>query len=214
MELTHSPKTRVFALAACAALVSACATAGGTTASPTAGGTTTTAPTPVPQVRWPVKTSAHFDLWLHSFGILTLDTTAIPLFKRGYRDSINVVKRRGNVLTSLDANRQPLVNRLSANPALVQAQFLVFEFASLADLQKATASFLQAQGEPSRAPDQATASDIARLAPIFPTAADREWLRVFMLGVADENARFYDAEYQRVLRARSAVVSEIGRAHV
>ena len=210
MEHTHLPKRRVFALVACAALVSACATAGGTTASPrTPGGTTTTAPTPAPQVRWPVKTAAHFDLWLHSFAELTVDTTAIPLFKRGYRDSINVIKKRGNVLTSLDANRQTLVNRLSANPALVQAQFLVFEFASLANLQTATASFLQAQGEPGRAPDQATAAVIARLAQIFPAAADREWLRLFMMGVADEQARFYDAEYQRVARARSAVVSAV-----
>jgi len=210
MNLTHSPKRRVLALAASAALVSACASAGGTTASPTTpGGTSSTAPTPAPQVRWPVKTAAHFDLWLHSFAEITVDTTAIPLFKRGYKDSINVVKNRGNVVTSLDANRQTLVRQLSANPALVQAQFLVFEFASLPELQNATASFLLAQGEPSRAPDQATASVIARLAPIFPAAADREWLRLFMLGVADEQARFYDAEYQRVVRARSAVVSAV-----
>lgn len=211
-QLTYFPKRRLLALAAYAALQSACASTSGTPApQSTPGGTTTTAPAPapVPQVRWPVKTASHFDLWLHSFAVLTVDTTAIPLFKRGYRDSIATVKNRGNVLTSLDANRQTLVGRLTANPALVQAQFLVFEFPSFADLQRATAIFLQAQGEPSRATDQATASVIARLAPMFPTAADREWLRLFMAGVAEEQSRFYDAEYQRVVRARSAVVSAV-----
>ena len=204
------PKHRLLALCACGLLVSACASAGGTTSAPsTPSGTTTAPPASVPQVRWPVKTSAYFDLWLHSFAVLTPDTSAIPLFKRGYRDSIATIKRRSNVLTSLDANRETLLRRMNANPNLVQAQFLVFEFASFAELQRATASFLQFEGQPNRAPDQGTAAVIARLASIFPTADDRDWLRLFMTGVADEQSRFFDAEYQRVTRERSGVLAAV-----
>ncbi|MEP6834309.1 MAG: hypothetical protein ABJB74_13015 [Gemmatimonas sp.] len=207
----RSPKWRVLALAAFASAVSACATAAGTPASPTTpSGTpnpgTTTQPA---QVRWPVKTAAHFDLWLHSFAQLTVDTTVIPLFKRGYRDSIAAVKSRSNVLTSLDANRDNLQKRLTANPALVQAQFLVFEFGSFAELQQATSSFIQAQGDKTRAADQAAAATIARLTPLFPTVADRDWLRLFMAGVTEEQSRFYDVEYKRVSAARSGVFSAV-----
>ena len=209
----HTPIQRLLALAAVASLVAACATAGGGTAStPSPSTGTNTSPpanTPAPATRWPVKTAAYYDLWLHSFAVLTQDTSTIPLFKRGYRDSIAMVKRRANVLTSLDANRETLLSRLNSNPALTQAQFLVFEAASLAELQRAAASFLQFQGEPTRPPDQATASAVARLAALFPTASDREWLRLFMAGLSDEQTRFYDAEYQRVVRERSAVINAV-----
>lgn len=207
---------------AASSLIAACATAGGTPAGGTAGAGTTTQPTTQPAPtggvgvpvsntagQWPVSTSAHVDLWLHSFAVLTDDTTRIPLFRRGYRDSIATVKRRSNVLTSLDANRETLARRLNTNPALVQAQFLALSFASFAEMRRTLEVFLQFEGQPNRAPDQTTASVIAGLAPVFPTAADREWLRLFLAGVIDEQSRFYDAEYQRVLRSRSGVVAAV-----
>lgn len=189
--------------------------------SPTNGGTTTAPTTSTPSggggvgpvstttTRWPVKTAPHIDLWLHSFALISDDTSAVPLFKRGYRDSIVAVRNRSNVLTSLDANRVALARRLTANPALVQAQFLALSFANFADLRRAIEVFLQFQGDPARAPDQNTAGLIQHLAASFPTAADREWVRLFLAGVIDEQSRYYDAEYQRVLRARSSVVNAV-----
>ncbi|MBC8086979.1 MAG: hypothetical protein H7Z40_06910 [Phycisphaerae bacterium] len=203
----------------CAAMFfSACATGGASstnagTASPPSG----TAPTggggvgPVSTTitRWPVKSAAHIDLWLHSFAMISRDTTAVPLFKRGYRDSVALVRSRSNVLTSLDVNREALARRLATNPALVQAQFLALQFMNFADMRRGIEVFLQFEGDPARAPDQNTALVVQQLAASFPTAADRDFIRLFLAGVIDEQTRYYDAEYQRVLRARSGVVSSV-----
>lgn len=178
-----------------------------TTTTPTGGGGV--GPVSTTTTRWPVKSAPHIDLWLHSFALISDDTSAVPLFKRGYRDSIVAVRNRSNVLTSLDANRATLVRRLNTNPALVQAQFLALQFANFADLRRGIEVFLQYQGDPSRAPDQNTAGLIQQLAASFPTAADRDWIRLFLAGVIDEQTRYYDAEYQRVLRARSNVVNAV-----
>jgi len=153
--------------------------------------------------------AAHIDLWLHSFALISQDTSAIPLFKRGYRDSITVLRSRNNVLTSLDANRDALSRQLNTNPALVQAQFLALQFPNFAEMRKGIEALLQFQGDPARAPDRNTALIVQQLAASFPTAADRDWVRLFLAGVIDEQARYYDAEHQRVVRARSAVLSAV-----
>ena len=201
-------------------LFSACATAPGGGSSTNAG-TTTPPPGSTPTggggvgpvsttiTRWPVKSAAHIDLWLHSFALISQDTSAVPLFKRGYRDSIIVARNRSNVLTSLDANRDALARRLATNPALVQAQFLALQFPNFTEMRKGIEVFLQFQGDPARAPDRNTAIIVQQLAASFPTAADRDWIRLFLASVIDEQTRYYDAEYQRVVRSRSAVVSAV-----
>jgi len=178
-----------------------------TSTTPSGGGGV--GPVSTTTTRWPVKSAAHIDLWLHSFALISDDTSAVPLFKRGYRDSIVAVRNRSNVLTSLDANRATLSRRLTTNPGLVGAQFLALQFANFADLRRSIEVFLQFQGDPARAPDQNTATIIQQLAASFPTAADRDWIRLFLAGVIDEQTRYYDAEYQRVLRARSSVVNAV-----
>lgn len=194
-------------------LLAACATGGAATSSPStqpSGGTGSggsTAPTaPAPQVRWPVKRAQHVDLWLHSYAELTNDTAAIPLFKRAYRDSISAGKTRRNILSSLDANRATLEKRLATNPALINGQFVAMQFNNFAELRKAVESFLQFQGDASKAPDRPTAVAISQLAGSYPTAADREWLRLFLAGVIDEDSRFYEAEYTRSSNARASTL--------
>lgn len=198
----------------CGSVLAACATGGGATAAPNtqpagsgASGTATTAPAPA--VRWPVKRAEHVDLWLHSFAEVSTDTAAIPLFKRGYRDSISAGKTRRNILSALDANRATLEKRIATNPALINAQFLALQFANFADMRKGIESFLQFQGDPSKAPDRNTAVIVQQIAGSFPNAADREWLRLFLAGVIDEEARFYEAEYLRSSNARAATLTAV-----
>lgn len=198
-----------------AALTSACVTATpvGSAPSPTpapaSSGATTNAPrsaTPAQALgRWTVSRASHIDLWLHAFALLTADTTPVPLFRRHYRDSITAIKARENIVTSLDANRETLAKRFRTNPALVQAQFLALNFRTFAELKDAGDKFLQYQGDLSRAPDAVTRAGMAEFAAVFPTAPDREWLRLFMTGLVDEQARYYDAEYARGLRTRGGV---------
>lgn len=218
--LAHSPNgmsantRRLAGFFLSSVLVAACATGGTATSAPStapsgsgtsSSGTGGSAPvTPAPQVRWPVKRAQHVDLWLHSFAELTNDTTAIPLFKRGYRDSVSAGKTRRNILSALDANRPTLEKRIATNPALINAQFVALQFDNFASLRKGIESFLQFQGDASKAPDRPTAVAISQLAPSFPTAADREWLRLFLAGVIDEDARFYEAEYARASSARAS----------
>ncbi|MEO7997471.1 MAG: hypothetical protein ABI852_08505 [Gemmatimonadaceae bacterium] len=191
-------------------VLAACATGGGTTATPnTQPSTTTPSPAPAAQVRWAVKRAEHVDLWLHSFAEISNDTAAIPLFKRHYRDSITAGKTRRNILSSLDANRSTLASRIASNPGLINAQFVALQFGSFAELQKAIESFLQFQGDASKAPDRNTGVVISQLAQSFPTAADREWLRLFLAGVLDEKSRFYDAEYVRSSNARAATLAAV-----
>jgi hypothetical protein len=44
---------------------------------------------------------------------------------------------------------------------------------------------------------------------LFASAADREWLRLFVVGVLDEQSRFFASEHSRLLRSRSAVVTAV-----
>jgi hypothetical protein len=195
----------VIALSACASATPA--TGASPSPTPTSGGGVG-APTQVAG-RWTVGTLPYVDLWLHAFAVLGPDTTPVPLFKRGYRDSLTALKRRANILTSLDANRDALARGLATNPSLVQAQFLALGFKSFAEIKDATDKFQQYQGQANRAPDAITQQAVAQLAAMFPTAADREWLRLFMAGVTDEQARFYDAAYARAVRERGSVLRAV-----
>jgi hypothetical protein len=161
-------------------------------------------------LRWPVRaTGEHLDTWLHAFAAITEDTAAVPLFRRGYRDSMTVVKNRGNVLTALDGNRERLARGLAASPGYVQAQFVPFTTATWMELRAGVERFLQVEGRPERAGDPRTAAVVAQLAAVFPGRADREWLRLFLAGVVDEHDRFFAAERARVGRERRAVVSAV-----
>lgn len=156
--------------------------------------------------KWPVKVQPHVDLWLHGFGMITTDTLPVPLFHRGYRDSMTVIKNRKNAFTTLDANRQELSERLGTTPALVNAQFLVFSFPDWESLSRAIDVFLKADGDPQRGADQESAALISFFRAQFPTVADRQWLRRFHDGLVDERASFYQAFWTNTLRERNNVL--------
>ncbi|MCE2899974.1 MAG: hypothetical protein ACK6DP_08345 [Gemmatimonas sp.] len=163
---------------------------------------------PQPPLRWPVRTLEHVDLWLHGFALLSDDSATVPLYRRGYRDSLVVEKNRRNILTALDGNRAALSKGLQRSGYL-DAQFLPFAFSSWEEMRGTAERFLQFEGDPRRAPDRALAQRMAVLASVFRSASDREWLRLFVASVHDEHVRFFNAEHTGLLRTRAAVITAV-----
>ncbi len=167
------------------------------TASPVSGGA---APAP----GWRVNTREDVDLWLHGFAMLTTDTGRVTFFSRGYKQRITAIKRQKNILTALDANQPQLSARVATNPSLTNAQFLAMYFPSLQEIANATDLFIRAQGNPRASNDPQMQQEIALLASLFPSAADRDWLRLFVQSIQDEDSRFYHAYWTSEQGARGA----------
>jgi hypothetical protein len=106
------------------------------------------------------------------------------------------------VFSQLDANAGTLAARLRGNRNYMSLQFLPIYFDSWEDLRSATQYFAAANGDPNRARDPQVQNVIAFLAGAFPTAADREWLRVFMTSIEDESAKFYHSYWLQEQRER------------
>ncbi|MBL0169443.1 MAG: hypothetical protein IPP90_01775 [Gemmatimonadaceae bacterium] len=200
----QSPRTALASLAGLTLLLTGCAAA-----VPVATPAPASAMSQPTATRWPVKTAEHIDLWLHAFALLSNDSAAVPLYRLGYRDSLTVIKNRANILTSLDANRVALATGLLASPGYLQAQFLPLDVANWDVLRAFAERFLQYEGEARRASDKETAARLTQFAAIFPNAADREWLRLFLSGVTDEHLRFFADEHSRAVRSRAAVITAV-----
>lgn len=168
-----------------------------------------------PITRWSVGTAEHIDLWLHAFALISRDTAIVPLYRRGYRDSVTAVRSRANVRTALDANRDSLARKLAESPQYLQAQFLAFEFATWEQMRTAAEAFLagggSGRGQQRGRNDDAMANRMRgeAFAPVFVTPADREWLRLFVASVQDEHAKYYAAERTRVLAEQSATIAAV-----
>jgi hypothetical protein len=176
-------------------------------------------------VRWPVRTQEHLDLWLHGFALLheepapavtgaasppstpAIVPPVVPLFRPGYRDSLTVVKNRRGILTALDTNRAALVRGLQQSGGYLDAQFLPLAFGNWDAMRSAAERFLAANG--GRAADRDEAAVFAQFAAVFPTAADRTWLRLFLTSLHDEWGKFFHQEYANVLRERAATITAI-----
>jgi hypothetical protein len=118
------------------------------------------------------------------------------------------VRGAANVTTQLDAERDRLRQRLAGNNRLaLGAQFVALSFASWDDLKRAAGAFIQAGGDPQRAGDQRTAQAIAFLAGSFQTAAEREWLRLFVNALDDESTRFFHQWWLTAQRDRSPALA-------
>lgn len=162
-----------------------------------------------PAQGWTIRTREHVDLWLHGYALLQQDTARVPFFRRDYRERMLAERRSRNVTTALDVNRERLVARLAANPALVNGQFLPLYFASLQDMQRVIDLTIELQGEPRRAPNQQLAQYVALVAASFPTAADRDWLRTFMTSLNDEHRVFYRDYWVREQGSRAGVAQAV-----
>jgi hypothetical protein len=207
--------TRVFRLLArrgtlLAGLVAplACATVGTQTPAetPAPGGPAAGPPGPA---GWTIRTRSHVDLWLHGYALLQRDTARIPFFRRGYRDRMLSERRQLGVTTALDLNADRLTSRLAANPGLVNGQFVALYFGSFDDIRRAVDLFVRVEGEPRAAGSQEGAFYVALLAASFPTAADREWLRVFTQSLTEENDRFYRQHWTTAQRTRAPALAAV-----
>jgi hypothetical protein len=206
---------RVLGSLAIIGVIGACATAGTGTPDPSTGGAGTGTGSTADQnvsasgVPWPIKTREHVDLWLHGFAMLQEDTTFVPFFRRGYSTNMTVLKNRANVVSQLDANRDRLRSRFSANPQLINAQFIPLSFSSWDEIAQAVNVFVRADGDPRAASSQAQVNAIAFLAAYFPTAADRDWVRLFVTSLADERVKFYQSYWVQQQREKRNVLDEV-----
>jgi len=200
--------TRRLALSCALVLLGACASSGGGgrngdgAPAPAAGGqagTPARAPSP-----WPIKTRAHVDLWLHGYALLTADTARIPFFRRGYRPRMKELKAQRNVYTQLDANAEALSARFACGKALVNGQFVPLYFSSFEQIQQVVDAFLRSGGDPRAANDQMTGALFGVLSGSFPSAADRDWLRLFVQSLGDVSNRFYHDYWTSEQRARTS----------
>lgn len=195
---------------ALALFVGGCATGLGTGA----GSAGDIGPATLPEAGWQIATHEHIDLWLHGYAMLTSDTARVPLFARGYRQYIRELRTKRNIFTQLDANADKLSARFRANPALVNGQFLPFYFSSFQEIQQVTELFVRSDGDPRATNDPTVRQLFAVLAAAYPSAADRDWLRLFVQSLADENAQFYQSYWSGEQSARAAtkeVVDSIWR---
>lgn len=204
-------------VAACAALCFSTVTACATAQPPTPAPAQPPKPAPATPIQkaaddqWLIKSREHVDLWLHLFAMISDDSAPVPLFRRGYRQAMTVERNRTRVTTDLDANRELLVQRLRANPALVGAQFAALSFGSWAELDAALDLFVQADGSPRAARDQRSAALISFFAGIFPAREDRDFARRLLNALRSERDKFYHewwlAETRRRNRSLDAVDS-------
>ncbi|MGH7616043.1 MAG: hypothetical protein ACREPM_02320 [Gemmatimonadaceae bacterium] len=161
---------------------------------------------------WRLTTLEHVDLWLHGYAMLTSDTGHVPFFDRGYKQQITTLKRQRNIYTSLDANQSELSARFAANPALANGQFLAMYFTSFQEIVNATDAFMRSGGNPRSARDPQMAQEIAMLASIFRQPADRNWLRLFVSSLQDEDTRFFHSYWTNEQQSRGAAYGAVSEA--
>lgn len=156
-------------------------------------------------VPWPVKQREHVDLWLHAFALITEDTSTVPLFARGYRDHVTVVKNSRNIYTGLDSVRQVLASTLTSRPELQGAQFIALYFGSWEEMRQAFEYFFIATAETPRTQSEAVRPIVEFMRSNFPRAEDRAFARTLITGVEAERAAFHHAWWLEEQRAASAV---------
>jgi hypothetical protein len=201
--------TAVFALAcACAPAISSVPGQGSSPAP--VPRTTAAATTPLMPGTWPVRTREHVDLWLHAYALLNADTTLVPYFRPGYGGRLAALRKQRGISTQLDANRARLLERLAVNPALAtNGQFLALYFASWEQMRQTIELFVRAGGNPGASNDANTRAYISILASAFPSAPDRDWLRLFSASVDDESRRFYHDYWTAEQRSHATTVARV-----
>ena len=186
------------------AVAAGCATGSGGPYQPGSGAPTLNAP-----IGWPVRTAEYVDVWLHGFALLTADTAKVPLFDRGYRERMLGLRRQRSVVTALDANQSTLSAGFTRNPALVNAQFAIFGFASFDEMVRVTQLFIRNDGSPGTVNDATTQQLFLWLRNYFPTVADREWLRLFVLSLQEEQTKFYNSYWTALQADRAATRQQV-----
>lgn len=195
-------------------LATACATVGAGSSTSSAGNVPVTSAGAPTDHGWRVTTKEHVDLWLHGFALLTSDTGRVPFFVRGYKQQITALKRQRNVYTQLDANQQKLSQRFATNPALTNAQFLAMYFPSLQEIVNAMDYLIRSNGDPRASSNPEIQQEIALMASVFPSPADRDWARLFVQSLQDESTRFYHDYWTHEQQTRGAAFAQVNQLWV
>ena len=165
---------------------------------------------PLVQTTWPVRTREHVDLWLHSYALISQDTTLVPYFRRGYRDRIMGVRRQRGVSSLLEGNRERLLARIAVQPSLATSpQFLPLYFSTWEQMRQVVDLFVRDGGNPSASQDPAMRGYFGVLGQAFQTAPDREWLRLFVESADDESRKFYHEYWTTAARTHAPVVAHV-----
>jgi hypothetical protein len=176
----------------------------------TSPGSQPPAASPLVQTTWPVRTREHVDLWLHSFALISQDTTLVPYFRRGYRDRIMGVRRQRGVSSLLEGNRERLLARIAVQPSLATTpQFLPLYFSTWEQMRQVVDLFVRDGGNPSASQDAAMRGYFGVLGQVFQTAPDREWLRLFVESADDESRKFYHEYWTTAARTHAPVVAHV-----
>lgn len=202
---------RLTALASLA-VTAACAGPGAAPAPAPAPGSPSASPgePTLASARWPARSREHLDAWLHTYALISEDTTLVPYFRRGYRERISAVRRQRGVSTQLDANRSRLLSGIASRPELATGpQFLPLYFNSWEDMRQLIDLFIRNNGNPGNSQDPALRTYFAILASSFSSVSDREWLRLFTEAVDDESRKFYHDYWTTETRARSAIIPQV-----
>jgi hypothetical protein len=160
-------------------------------------------------VKWPLRTREHIDLWLHGFAMISNDTSPVPLFRHGYRDALLAARAKASAVTDLDVNRDVLAKRMRENPALVNAQFLAFSFAAWDDLVATIDAFVKAEGDPKKAKSKESAATFPVLARLFPSKADRDFARTLANVLQNEKDVFFHAWWVDEMRRRERTLAAV-----
>jgi hypothetical protein len=155
--------------------------------------------------QWPMKQREHVDLWLHAFALIADDTATVPLFARGYREHVTVVKNSRNIYTGLDSARQLLASTLTSRPQLEGTQFLALYFGTWEEMRQAFEYFFIATADTPRAQSEAVKPIIEFMRGNFPRAEDRAFARTLVTAVEAERAAFHHAWWLEEQRAAAAV---------
>src|SRR5688572_17859154 len=158
----------------------------------------------VPGGQWTVDAREHVDLWLHAFALVQADSSRVPFFRRGYRDSVIAQRKRTNVMSMIDVNSDKLSQRFVAFPKLVSAQFIPLYFATWEETRQSAELFLRNQGNERNAGDLRSQQIVRLFAGYFPSEPDREWLRLFIQAVDDERGKFFVAYWRNQQQQRAA----------
>jgi hypothetical protein len=163
---------------------------------------------PLVPTTWPIRTKEHVDLWLHSYALLTADTTFVPYFRRGYRERMNTVRRQRNVSSLIDTNKGKLLDGILRQPSLATSgQFLPLYFASWEQMKQVIEMFVRNNGNPGNSNDPNLRAYFGLLGAAFANVNDREWLRMFTEAADDENRRFYDAYWTAESKSHAMIVA-------
>ncbi|MGH7656503.1 MAG: hypothetical protein ACREN6_17780 [Gemmatimonadaceae bacterium] len=163
----------------------------------------------VRSLKWPIRTREHVDLWLHGFAMISGDSSAVPLFRRGYQGTLITARTKADAVTDLDVNRDALAKRLRENPALINAQFLAFSFQNWDDLAATVDAFVKAGGDPKRARSRDDAAMFTALARLFPTQADRDFARMLTNSLQNEKDVFFHTWWVDEMRRRDATLAAV-----